>query len=86
MLRTRQVQLCLVVELDLSVILVQLIIVSVLVSVRGAPFARRIGARSRCVDPDNLRDYPLLVLLLDGKLELRNAARPVFGLHVAAVG
>ena len=86
MLRPWQVQLCLVVKLDLSIILVQLIIVSVPVSVRGAPFARSIGARSRCVDPDNLRDYPLLVFLLDGKLELRNAACPIFGLHVAAVG
>ena len=86
MLRPRQVQLRLIVKLDLSVILVQLIIVSVLVSVRGAPFARRVGARPRCVDPDNLRDDPLLILLLNGKLELRNAARPVFSLHVAAVG
>ena len=86
MLRPRQVQLRLIVKLDLSVIFVQLIIVSVLVSVRGAPFAWRVGARPRCVDPDNLRDDSLLILLLNGKLELRNAARPVFGLHVAAVG
>ena len=86
MLRPRQVQLCLIVQLYLSVILVQLIIVSVLVSVRGAPFARCIGAGSRYVDPDDLRDDPLLVLLLYGELELGNAARPVFSLHVAAFG
>ena len=86
MLRPRQVQLCLIVQLYLSVILVQLIIVSVLIPVRGASFARCIGAGSRYVDPDDLRDDPLLVLLLNGELELGNAARPVFSLHVAAFG
>ena len=86
MLRPRQVQLRLIIQFDLAIKLVQLVIVRIFVSIGDASLARCVRAGSGCIDPDNLRDYPLLVFLLDGKLELRNAACPIFGLHVAAVG